>query len=137
LKNNFLHPRNKSKEGTEHLFVDAEGKRKQEIYPDFISKDRAIIADAKYKHLEYSNEEYGRNDYFQIITYMYRFRTKQGFLLFPHSHKTFFELYTIKDTEGKLTKLGLAIPQQANNFNIFSKQINEKEEEFVSSLKYQ
>jgi 5-methylcytosine-specific restriction endonuclease McrBC regulatory subunit McrC len=135
LKNNFLHPRNKTKEGMKHLFVDTKGRNKQEIYPDFISKNKTLIADAKYKHLEYSNQEYDRNDYFQVITYMYRFQAKHGFLLFPHPQKSFSELYIIKNTEGKLTKLGLAIPWQTNSFKDFSEQINENEEKFVNIFK--
>jgi 5-methylcytosine-specific restriction endonuclease McrBC regulatory subunit McrC len=134
LKNEFFHPRNKTKEGTEYLFVDANGNDKQAIYPDFISKDRAVIADAKYKHLEYRNEEYGRDDYFQVISYMYRFNAKRGLLLFPHSKTLFSESYTIKDTEGKFTKLGLAIPYGANSFKVFSGQIGESEEKFTSML---
>jgi 5-methylcytosine-specific restriction endonuclease McrBC regulatory subunit McrC len=135
LKDTFVHPRNKTKEGVEYLLLDVKGKNRQEIYPDFVGKNRSIIADAKYKHLEYSNEEYGRNDYFQLITYMYRFNAKSGFLLFPHPHEIFYEEYTIKDTESKLTKLGLAIPRQPDSFKIFCKQINKNEEEFVSMIK--
>jgi 5-methylcytosine-specific restriction endonuclease McrBC regulatory subunit McrC len=135
LKKDFLHPRNKTKEGSEYLFVDRNGRNKQKIYPDFISKDSTIIADAKYKHLEYRNEEYGREDYFQIITYMYRFQAKNGFLLFPHPENIFYEQYSIINTEGRLTKLGFAIPQQPGDYKSFCKNININEKEYIAKLK--
>jgi 5-methylcytosine-specific restriction endonuclease McrBC regulatory subunit McrC len=142
LKPDFDHPRNKTKEGREYLFYD-EDKRKpvQEIYPDFISKGKNVIADAKYKHLEYSNEEYGREDYFQIITYMYRFDSKHGFLLFPYgetsgSENPFIKNYTIKDAIGRgtVTKLGLAIPQQSGDFKTFCSQIKSNEGKYKGEL---
>ena len=45
----FYHPKNKTGDGTQHLFAGNHGT----IYPDFIGKDREnrIIADAKYKPL--------------------------------------------------------------------------------------
>jgi 5-methylcytosine-specific restriction endonuclease McrBC regulatory subunit McrC len=135
LKNDFSHPCNKTKGGMEYLFTDSAGKGKQEIYPDFINKEKNIIADAKYKHLEYNNEEYGREDYFQIITYMYRFNAKYGFLLFPHSENIFYNQYSIIETEGHLSKIGLAIPQQSESYETFCKNIIENENTFLSKLK--
>jgi 5-methylcytosine-specific restriction endonuclease McrBC regulatory subunit McrC len=134
LKKYFSHPNNKTKEGKKYLFKDRYGKCRQEIYPDFISKDKTIIADAKYKHLEYRNEEYGREDYFQIITYMYRFQVENGFLLFPYPENIFCEQYLIKDTEGRLTKLGLAIPQ-TNKYKLFCQKFDINEKEFISKFK--
>lgn len=137
LKDDFLHPRNKTKEGKEYLFRNSTGNKIQEIYPDFISKYKKIIADAKYKHLEYKNEEYGREDYFQIITYMYRFRAKNGLLLFPNSEKIICDQYSIIDAEdeAKVIKLGLAIPQQSDDYETFCHNIIENEKEYLSKLK--
>jgi 5-methylcytosine-specific restriction endonuclease McrBC regulatory subunit McrC len=135
LKKDFSHPCNKTKEGAEYLFVDRNGRNKQKIYPDFISNNKTIIADAKYKHLEYKNEEYGREDYFQIITYMYRFQAKNGFLLFPYPENIFCERYSIINTEGRLTKLGLAIPQQTSKYKSFCQKININEREYTSKLR--
>jgi 5-methylcytosine-specific restriction endonuclease McrBC regulatory subunit McrC len=135
LKKDFSHPRNKTKEGTEYLFKGQDGKNKQKIYPDFISHDKTIIADAKYKHLECRNEEYGRDDYFQIITYMYRFLAKNGFLLFPHPDVIFCEQYSIIDTEGRLTKIGLAIPQHIYEYKSFCQEIDINEKNYIDKLK--
>jgi 5-methylcytosine-specific restriction endonuclease McrBC regulatory subunit McrC len=136
LKPDFDHPRNKTKEGREYLFHDEDGKPVQEIYPDFIGKvdkDRTIIADAKYKHLEYKNKEYGREDYFQLITYMHRFDSRHGLLLFPYSEipgceNPFTRNYTIKgNIGGKLTKLGIVIPRQSDSMVNFRNQIKKSE----------
>jgi 5-methylcytosine-specific restriction endonuclease McrBC regulatory subunit McrC len=135
LTNDFNHPNNKTKEGKEYLFCDDTGKNTQEIYPDFTSKDKDIIADAKYKHLELQNNEHGRNDYFQIITYMYRFQSNHGFLFFPHQECSFCKKHTIKNTAGRLTKLGLAIPQQKKGFKDFCEQMSENEENFKKMIK--
>jgi 5-methylcytosine-specific restriction endonuclease McrBC regulatory subunit McrC len=135
LTDDFNHPHNKTRKGKEYLFCDDTGKDTQEIYPDFISKDKTIIADAKYKHLESRNDEHGRDDYFQIIAYMYRFQSKHGFLFFPHRESSFCKNYMIKDTDGKLTKLGLAIPQQKSNFRNFCEQMRKNEANFKKMIK--
>ena len=136
LKEYFSHPRNKTGEGRKYLFKDFA------IYPDFISKNEKIIADAKYKRLESKNEEYGREDYFQIITYMYRFKAKYGFLLFPYSENIIlhpenyiYKQYSIIETEGQVTKLGLAIPQESEKYETFCHNIIKNEKEFLSKLK--
>jgi 5-methylcytosine-specific restriction endonuclease McrBC regulatory subunit McrC len=135
LKKDFSHPHNKTRKDGVCLFQDRDKKECQEIYPDFISRDRdkKIIADAKYKHIERKNKEYGREDYYQIITYMYRFQAKNGFLLFPHAETPFCEQYSIIDTEGRLTKLGLAIPQ-AGDYKSFSQKMSVHEKEFMAKI---
>jgi 5-methylcytosine-specific restriction endonuclease McrBC regulatory subunit McrC len=135
LTNDFNHPNNKTKEGKEYLFCDDKGKGIQEIYPDFISKDKSIIADAKYKHLEAHNSDHGRDDYFQIITYMYRFQSNHGFLFFPHRECSVCKNYIIKNTSGKLTKLGLAISQRQKDFKNFCEQMRKNEENFKDMIK--
>jgi 5-methylcytosine-specific restriction endonuclease McrBC regulatory subunit McrC len=134
LKGIFTHPRNKTKENRHYLFSDEKGKNRQEIYPDFIKKDKSIIADAKYKHLEIKNGEYGRDDYFQLISYMYRFGSEHGYLLFPHENKHFCETYTINGTNGKLTRLGLLIPQGKETYEEFCKEIKDNERIFMETL---
>ncbi|WP_229714780.1 McrC family protein [Galliscardovia ingluviei] len=94
----FHHPKNKSKEGKQHLFVHtAKGKDSEvgEVYPDFISRARSIqgeknvdgkdirslnhvVADAKYKPVDHI---YGR-DYQQVLAYI-SFRSKDWFVYIP------------------------------------------------------
>jgi 5-methylcytosine-specific restriction endonuclease McrBC regulatory subunit McrC len=124
------HPQNKKREGGDWLLVNKNKHSIQKIYPDFISKDKSIIADAKYKLLENNVRE----DYFQIIAYMYRFNSHNGFLLFPHAEANFEEYYTIKNTESKLTKLGLGIPQTADSFHSFKTEIQQSEQALIQNL---
>jgi 5-methylcytosine-specific restriction endonuclease McrBC regulatory subunit McrC len=133
LKDKFEHPRNKTKEGGYPLFNETS----YTIYPDFISNDKTIIADAKYKRLEYNNVEYGRDDYYQLIAYMYRFGAPKGFLLFPYSsdtEKLSSREFTIKSTKGRLIKLGLLIPQTSHTFSEFKDAMRESEQKFFLDI---
>jgi 5-methylcytosine-specific restriction endonuclease McrBC regulatory subunit McrC len=117
LKNDFIHPENKTGKHREYLFENF-----QAIYPDFISKQQPImVGDAKYIPLgnqqEYAEgSERATSIYYKSITYMYRFSSNHSFLLFPHPETPFDEIYKIKKTNGVLRKLGLAIPQKTENF---------------------
>jgi 5-methylcytosine-specific restriction endonuclease McrBC regulatory subunit McrC len=129
LKYDFIHPENKTGKHRKYLFENF-----QAIYPDFISKYQPImVGDAKYIPLgnqkEYAeSSERATNIYYKTITYMYRFKSDYGFLLFPHPETSFDETYTIKDTNGILRKLGLAIPQNAENFTDFQNKMRINEQ---------
>jgi len=132
LKNDFIHPIFR-KRYINYLF-EKNGKDFQEIYPDFVSKNKpTIVGDAKYIPLE-KQEQYSENSekvtsiYYKTITYMYRFNSKYSFLLFPHPKMPFDETYKIKDTNGILKKLGLAIPQDAGNFTDFQNEMKNNEQ---------
>ncbi|WKS95888.1 McrC family protein [Riemerella columbina] len=119
LKDNFIHPENKTGKNKYYLFEN----KVQSIYPDFVSHfDPVIVGDAKYIPLEkhqsyYENSERAINIYYKTISYMYRFNSLKGFLAFPNKDEHFFEEYRIEKTKGVLRKIGLAIPQKINNFN--------------------
>ncbi|MCL2247313.1 MAG: McrC family protein [Lentimicrobiaceae bacterium] len=129
LKNDFIHPENKTGKHRKYLFENF-----QAIYPDFISKHEPImVGDAKYMPLgnqkEYAeSSERATSIYYKTITYMYRFKSDYGFLLFPHPETSFDETYTIKETNGILRKLGLAIPQNAENFTDFQNKMRINEQ---------
>jgi 5-methylcytosine-specific restriction enzyme subunit McrC len=65
---------------------------------------------------------------------MYRFSSKNGFLIFPRQDTSFFETYRIKETDGTLKKIGLAIPQTTENFKEYIKTMNVNEEELRQHL---
>lgn len=114
----------------EYLLVNSNGKKEQGIYPDFISKDKNIIADAKYEHLKDKNRE----DYFQLIAYVYRFGAKTGFLLYPKDEDSILANYIIKATEGRLIKLCLAIPNQCNDYKSFCIEIEANENDLKKKM---
>lgn len=125
LKDSFIHPQNRTGRNRHYLFEDF-----QSIYPDFISiTSPRKVGDAKYIPLgqqkTYSeNSDRATSIYYKTIAYMYRFSSEIGFLLFPNPGISIFETYKIKDTEGILKKIGLAIPQTSENFTEFIKTMN-------------
>lgn len=135
LKENFIHPENKTGKNRHLLFENF-----QPIYPDFISKEEPkSVGDAKYipldrQHSYLENSEKSINIYYKTITYMYRFSSKNGFLIFPKQDISFFETYRIKETDGTLKKFGLAIPQTTENFKEYMKTMKGNEEELRQQL---
>lgn len=135
LKNYFIHPESKTGKHCNYLFDNF-----QSIFPDFISKSTPIkVGDAKYIPLNQQqsydeNSERATSIYYKTITYMYRFNSVYSFLLFPNSDLIFEKTYTIKETNGKLKKLGLAIPINANNLINFKEIINRNEQKLVEKL---
>lgn len=135
LKADFIHPENKTGKNRNYLFENF-----QSIYPDFISKnDPKSVGDAKYiplgRQQSYSeNSEKATSIYYKTIAYMYRFSSDNGFLLFPNQETSFFKIYKIKETNGILKKIGLAIPQTSESFKEFIKTMNENEQELKLNL---
>lgn len=130
LKGDYIHPQNKTGKHRQHLFEDF-----QAIYPDFISKgEPKKVGDAKYIPLE-KQQTYGESSeratsiYYKTIAYMYRFSSKNGFLLFPHAESSFNATYKIKGTEGVLDKIGLAIPQDSASMKCFMEKMKTNEDE--------
>ena len=139
IGNAFYHPKNKAGDGTQHLFAGNHGT----IYPDFIGKDREkrIIADAKYKPL---NNISGK-DYLQVLAYMFRFDARQGFYLYPEAKgadSQSFRLNRGVTYEGKIypredvkvTKCGLNIPQEADNYKDFKIHMQQEEQLFKEKI---
>jgi 5-methylcytosine-specific restriction enzyme subunit McrC len=135
LKENFIHPENKTGKHRHLLFENF-----QSIYPDFISKEEPrSVGDAKYVPLDrqqsYSeNSEKATSIYYKTIAYMYRFSSKNGFLIFPKQDTSFFETYRIKETDGMLKKIGLAVPHTTETFKEYIKTMNVNEEELKQNL---
>jgi 5-methylcytosine-specific restriction enzyme subunit McrC len=135
LKEKFIHPENKTGKHRHLLFENF-----QSIYPDFISKEEPkSVGDAKYIPLEKqqtfsANSEKVTSIYYKTIAYMYRFSSNNGFLIFPKQDSSFFETYRIKDTDGTLRKIGLAIPQTTETFKEYIKTMNVNEKELKQNL---
>jgi 5-methylcytosine-specific restriction endonuclease McrBC regulatory subunit McrC len=134
----WSHPDNRTGAGVDCLFEDG-----QRIFPDFIKRnvdgETAVrVGDAKYKFIDKRGDEAGREDYYQLITYMYRYRCDTGFLLFPHSGDSLYErTHRIKGHDGKsrCIEVGLKIEQRARSFEAFAKSMEENEGEFIGAIK--
>ena len=109
LKPEFKHPENKSGKGGIYLFKkedddnnisDSKHSRCRR-YPDFYRENKAIVLDAKYKHLDRS---VSREDLYQIISYMHILNTKTGGFIYPNDSKEFDldPIGTLKGLGGKV-----------------------------------
>jgi 5-methylcytosine-specific restriction endonuclease McrBC regulatory subunit McrC len=133
------HPRNKEKTGGDYLFAD----RQQSIYPDFIkrkntNKTAYYVGDAKYKHLDKKVDKTNKDDYYQLITYMYRYECNKGFLFFPYSgnekiYKRRREINGI--TKNRVcTEIGLKIEQSEIGFKEFRKSMENNEKQICECM---
>ena len=131
----FYHPMNKGGKGAQRLFGGNVGL----IYPDFISRDKEarIIADAKYKPID----NIGNKDYLQVLAYMFRFDAKRGYYLYPETEGTDdLQLWMNKGStyeedvrprsDVSITKHGLKIPADAENYESFLMRMKNSESEF-------
>ena len=128
------HPRNKTGQGRDYLFED-EQRKGQEIFPDFVKmKDKLtahFVADAKYKHIDRRCDKSSREDYFQVITYMYRYECNRSCLLFPYDGDNTEGFYRERRFLGNtpdryLWELGLPIPQAQSDFRQFASAMDDK-----------
>lgn len=123
---------------------ESDAKTGQGIIPDFITripgtKRFSFIGDAKYKPFDERVGTAARNDYFQIITYMFRYSCRTGFIFYPHREGGIKKLdRVIKKTKSSVVELGLAIPQQipqqSGNFETFCSRIKSNEVEFCKQI---
>ncbi len=127
---NFTHPRNKTGEGKIYLFENNKGER----FPDFY-KDNFVL-DAKYKFLlkdEKLNVQ--RDDYHQLITYMYVLNSQTGGLCFPYSQTEKIKVGILNGYKGEVYTFSLKIPS-ANSYTDFVSQIQTEELLLFSFIKY-
>lgn len=116
----------------------------QQIVPDYLSLDKKIVADAKYIPLNresWYGEEKATSIYYKTITYMYRFCSYQGFLLYPYPDYEVKPITLKIKTEidgingGNIIKLGLRIPSRCKSFEDFSTLMQINEGVFIDQLK--
>ena len=139
IKETFYHPMNKNGAGAQRLFDRNVGL----IYPDFISRnsETRIIADAKYKPVD----NIGNRDYLQVLAYMFRFDAKTGYYLYPEADGfadlklrmncgSTYEKNVMPRDDISLTKHGLKIPLDAQNYSEFTAKMKVQEQEFTSEF---
>ena len=125
----FSHPQNKLARGGDSLFVDGGCK----IYPDFIKKvneiNKTVIADAKYKRLDKNRDDYERMDYYQLLSYMYRYQSIQGYLIYPTTGEEKYKRREIRTISGKrfLTEYGMKIFEESDSFSTFVDNMRDEE----------
>lgn len=123
----FKHPENKSHKGGLKMFQkDAENeaisKNSRKLYPDFW-KDNFIL-DAKYKHL---NNGVGREDLYQVVTYMYCAKAANGAYVYPYEKDDEYVKYQLDGYGGYIHVIPLYIPQSEKEFTKFVNNIEKSE----------
>lgn len=146
----FKHPQNKRGAGAEYLYADNTG----EIYPDFLSKSRKIVLDAKYKRLDKKGL---REDRFQIITYIHVLwkdaTDAKGYLVYPSGNSvdlsqseqaqdeaSFTKIEgTLKEGGGTLGTIAFKVPSlsENENFSDFCAKMKAEEERFLDNKIFQ
>lgn len=117
----FVHPENKIHKGGLRMFKNDDDeltfdKNYRRIYPDFY-KESEYILDAKYKPLQ---NGVGREDLYQVISYMHTMKISRGGFIFPDDGTDFENRhYNLAGYGGKLDVLGMKIPQNAESFQKF------------------
>jgi len=118
------------------LFVEDDVGKNQGIIPDFIksenTKNASFIGDTKYKHFAKDN----RQDYFQIITYMFRYSCPVGYLIFPYDKQDDenYRKREINNDKGySVIELGMKIPQN-EDFTDFCNQMKLREMNFREKI---
>lgn len=135
----FYHPMNKDGKGAQRLFASNIGL----IYPDFISRnsENRVIADAKYKPMS----NIGNRDYLQMLAYMFRFDAKSGYYFYPEAEGSegiklwmnqgsTYEANVMPRGDISITKHGLGVPINAQNYMEFVEKIRTQEQKFTSML---
>lgn len=135
---NFTHARNKT--GDNGISVFKFGRK--DAYPDFYSKEMECVLDAKYKHLE--NHNPGRDDVYQMISYIHVLPAQRAILLYPLNESECVLGNEIGwdekelcggENSGWICKLGFVVPAIAETDVTFERFVGELSDTFGISLK--
>ena len=125
----FHHPENKHQIGGFKMFrhqnEDEQISRNSRVlFPDFYKDD--FILDAKYKHL---NRSIGREDLYQLVTYMYCKKANHGGYVYPDEETNSYSKYQLEGYNGYIHLLPVTIPQNKLDYNAFIQGMIESENE--------
>lgn len=121
----FQHPQNRKSTGGICLAQNHALQR----YPDFYKgESNGIVLDAKYKH------DISRDDEHQVISYMYRLKSRLGGFLLPRESCTSKVSYSLLGYGNELNIYYLQIPQDAQSYKDFSDKMHAFEEAFINEL---
>ncbi|MBZ5969813.1 3-isopropylmalate dehydrogenase [Leuconostoc gelidum subsp. gasicomitatum] len=130
LTEKFIHPENKNSQYGIKLFSDMN----TTVYPDFYSKNRRVVLDAKYKKLD--EKGINREDRYQIISYLHVLKANKAGIAFPSElgQMGIQRAGQLKGFGGSLFKLPLKIPQRVSTYDEFVSLIKNNEKIFFSKL---
>ncbi len=129
----FNHPENKKHKGGFQMFdnktnkeadIETIDRNSRRLYPDFYKED--FILDAKYKRL---NNGVGREDLYQVVTYMYCQKATNGGYLFPCEEGKESCKYMLNGYGGNIHLLPFLVPQHTENYPSFVNKMKDTETE--------
>ena len=128
----FLHPENRKRKGALYLFED---NYKQPRFPDFYQGD--IVLDAKYKDDKKNGVQ--REDYHQMITYLYILNGRMGGFISPgeisqNENSQPIRLGRLNGYGAELCSFHIVIPQKCANYAEFCLEMKEQECDFAQAL---
>lgn len=133
-KHKFKHPINKDSKGGIPMFTNDDNnneidKNSRKLYPDFYKDD--FIIDAKYKHLE---KGVGREDLYQIVTYMYCKKAERGAFIYPCKDENIKSLkLELSGYGGKVSVIPFYIPQSIECYEQFKNKIFASEDNILGT----
>ena len=101
---------------------DEYDKYSKTMYPDFYRKNH--ILDANYKHL---NQGVGKEDLYQVITYMYCTRSEHGTYVYPFETRTQHSKYRLNGHGGTIMVYPFYVPQSTDDWETFNQEILDSE----------
>jgi len=107
------------------------------VVPDYISKDKKIVADAKYINLAPLDFGESRNTaiYYKTITYMLRFNSDLGKLFYPSKRQEERkEQLKIDETNKILEKIPMYVNAHCDTFSEFISVMSKTEQIFVNDV---
>lgn len=128
----FAHPKNRERSGGfrmfkkagDDAFVDNNYRR---LYPDFYNDEQNFVVDAKYKRFGEKNA--GREDLYQLVTYMYCKKSENGAFVFPCEDRQRVRRHQLEGYGGFVSMVPFAVPQQAESYTDFIDEIETEEDE--------
>ena len=147
----LTHPNNRSKSRkTKYfLFRDENQKGYREVIPDFLLNVQQedmradAVLDAKYKYSYEGQYDSFKDDSFQLLSYMMRFDSKRGALLYPDrpgnkdGKAQNLVKYTLwRDPEIQAYKISFNVPKydDGEDFPAFKKKMEDAEKAFVKTI---
>lgn len=123
----FHHPENKLQTGGFKMFRHQNedeqiSKNSRVLFPDFYQDD--FILDAKYKHL---NRGIGREDLYQVVTYMYCKKANHGGYVYPDEGTNSYSKYQLEGYNGYIHLLPVLIPQDKSNYSAYIQAMEKSE----------
>ncbi len=132
----FKHPRNKESRGGIRMFKKPEDEslfdnNSRRLYPDFWKTN--YILDAKYKRLDKNGV--GREDLYQVVTYMHCMKTVDGGFVYPTGNENKAEKYELAGCGGTMHILGVKVSHECNDYKKYADEMGKIEENLKKQFK--